>query len=171
MRFRTLCLCVLCLVLVLTATACRSTPDEDTQSTTTTAPTTPTTAVIIEKDLGDMLTAQEISDAVGVSMGDPVVSGQGTILTSIGTESKTVLNVEVSERPIAVFYDMLKGYPDIQACPNLGESAWFSPIHNQLLVYGNGFMILIELTGTDDGDQNIQRLRCRQIAALLLEHL
>ena len=65
----------------------------------------------------------------------------------------------------------MKAYPDLQACPNLGETAWFSPVYNQLLVYGNGFMITVELTGTGDEDQNVQRLRCRQIASLLLEHL
>ncbi len=169
MRIRIL-VSILCLSLIFSFSACRHTPDE-TEQTTTTAPTTQTTVAVIEEKLEDMLTAQEISEAVGVEMGAPMVSGQGTILTSIGVATKTVLNVEVCERPIDAFYGMLKGYPDLQACPNLGETAWFSPVHNQLLVYGNGFMIMVELTGTDDEDQNIQRLRCRQIAALLLEHL
>ncbi len=170
MRIRSWVIGALCMILIVSFAACRNTPS-DTDQTTTTTPTTPTTAVIIDEKLEDMLTAEEISDAVGTEMGAPTVSGQGTILTSIGVNSKTVLNVEVSERPIEIFYDMLKGYPDLQACPNLGETAWFSPVHNQLLVYGNGFMITVELTGTDDADQNIQKLRCRQIAALLLEHL
>lgn len=170
MRFRSWIAMLLCALLVFSFTACHSTPSNE-EPTTTTAPTTPTTAAIIEEKLDDMLTAEEISAAVGVEMGKPAVSGQGTILTSIGVSSKTVLNIEVSEKPIDIFYMMLKGYPDLQACPNLGETAWFSPVHNQLLAYGNGFMITVELTGTDDGDQNIQKLRCRQIAALLLEHL
>ena len=171
MRFRSLMAFVLCALLVLSFAACRNNSSDEDPTTTTTAPTTPTTAVIIDEKLDDMLTAEEISAAVGVEMGKPAISGQGTILTSVGVSSKTVLNVEVSEKPIDIFYVMLRGYPDLQACPNLGETAWFSPVHNQLLAYGNGFMILVELTGTDDADQNIQRLRCRQVAALLLEHL
>jgi len=159
-----------CVMSMLLFTACHTAP-ADTEQTTTTAPTTQTTAAIIEEKLEDMLTAQEISDAVGAEMGAPVVSGQGTILTSIGVSTKTVLNVEVSEKPIDIFYNVMKAYPDLQACPNLGETAWFSPVYNQLLVYGNGFMITVELTGTGDEDQNVQRLRCRQIASLLLEHL
>lgn len=137
----------------------------------TTQATTPTTVAIIEEKLEDMLTVEEISAAVGVPMGKPAVSGQGTVLTSIGTETMTVLSVEVSEKPKDIFMAVLQGYPDLQPCPNLGETAWFSPVYNQLLVYGNGFMITIELTGTNDSDQNVQMLRCRQIAALLLEHL
>ena len=170
MRIRILC-AIFCVMLMLSFSACRNNTPEEPAETITTTPTTRTTVAVIEEKLEDMLTAQEISDAVGVEMGAPAVSGQGTMLTSIGVSTKTVLNVEVRERPLDVFYSMLKGYPDIQACPNLGETAWFSPVHNQLLVYGKGFMILVELTGTDDADQNIQRLRCRQIAALLLEHL
>ena len=162
---------ILCVLLLFGFSACRNNTPDEPDETVTTTPSTQTTVAVIEKKLQDMLTAKEISDAVGVEMGAPAVSGQGTILTSIGVSTKAVLSVEVRERPLDAFYSMLKGYPDIQACPNLGETAWFSPVHNQLLVYGNGYMIMVELTGTDDADQNIQRLRCRQIAALLLEHL
>ncbi len=169
MKNRVCLVALVCVLSMLLLTSCRQTPSDDT-TTSTTTPTTPTTAVIIEQKLEEMLTAEEISQAVGTEMGKPTVSGQGTILTSIGVSSKAVLSVVVSEKPIDIFYYMLQGYKDLQACPNLGETAWFSPVHNQLLVYGNGFMITVELTGTSD-DQNVQKLRCRQIAALLLEHL
>lgn len=169
MRIRSIMLTLICVFVTLFSVSC--TTQEPQENATSTSTTTPTTAVVIDEKLGEMLTAEEISQALGVTMGAPTVSGQGTILTSIGTDTKTVLNVVVSERPIDIFYMMLQGYPDIQPCPNLGETAWFSAVHNQLLVYGNGFMITVELTGTDDSDQNIQKLRCRQIAALLLEHL
>lgn len=170
MKFRNV-LCIwLCGMLLLFMSSCGGS-GEDSAVITTAPSTTMTTMAIIDEKLEDMLTVQEISDAVGMEMGKPAVSGQGTVLTSIGVDSKAVLNVEVSEKPVAIFNTVLMAYPDLQACPNLGESAWFSPIYNQLLVYGEGFMITVELTGTGDSDQTMQMLRCRQIAALLLEHL
>ena len=169
MRFRSVLFCVLCFVFMIFTTACTKSPADDTEVTVPT--TTPTTSVVVEVELDKMLDAATISDAIGEEMGEPSVSGRGTILTSIGVDSKVVLSVVVSERPIDVFYMMLQGYADIQPCPNLGETAWFSAVYNQLLVYGKGYMITVELTGLDDNDQNIQKLRCRQIAALLLEKM
>ncbi len=161
---------LLCAMILLLTTSCGKSSQENTP-TTTNPTTTLTTMAIIEEKLEDMLTVQEISEAVGMEMDTPTVSGQGTVLTSIGVGSKAVLSVEVSEKPIAIFHTVLTSYPDLQPCPNLGESAWFSPVYNQLLVYGNDFMITVELTGTGDSDQTMQMLRCRQVAALLLEHL
>ncbi len=161
---------VICLIMVFALTACNSSSEQPTV-TTTMPSTTMTTMAIIDEKLEDMLSVEEISNAVGLTMGKPAVSGQGTILTSIGVDSKAVLSVEVSEKPIAIFNTVLTAYPDLQPCPNLGETAWYSPVYNQLLVYGKGFMITVELTGTTDSDQTMQMLRCRQIAALLLEHL
>lgn len=162
---------LLCAALLLCLTSCGISSEAPGTTSTTLPSTTMTTMAIIDEKLDDMLTASEISDAVGVTMGAPSISGQGTILTSIGVDSKAVLSVETIERPIAIFNTVLTAYPDLLPCPNLGESAWFSPVYNQLLVYGEGHMILVELTGTGDSDQTIQMLRCRQIAALLLEHL
>lgn len=170
MKFHSIICLLLCGIFVLCLTACDS-PAEEIVPTTTAPSTTMTMMPIIDEKLEDMLTAQELTDAVGVEMGIPAVSEQGTKLTSVGVDSKAALFVEVLERPYAVFEHLLIAYPDLQPCPNLGEWAWFSPVRNQLLVYDDGFMILVELTGTGDSDQTLQMLRCRQIAALLLEHL
>ncbi len=169
MRMRMISILVICLSLMVLFVSCK--PSAPAQEDTVTPQTTRPTAAVIDEKLDEMLTAKEISDAVGVEMGAPTVSGQGTILTSVGVDTKTALNVIVAERPIEAFYGMMQNYTALQPCPNLGETAWFDAVHNQLLVYGNGFMITVELTGVDDSDQIDQMIRCRQIAALLLEHL
>lgn len=172
MKFRKIICIVLCGVFLLTMSACGGgTEPVSTEETTTTALPTATTVAIIEKNLADILSAEDISDAIGEEMNDPVVSNQGTTLTSISKQGKAVLSVEISEKPIEVFNAALQGYFDLKPCPNLGESAWYSPLYYQLMAYGKGYMILVELTGTNDTDQELIVLRCRQIAALLLERL
>ena len=170
MRKFGICLLVLLSLAVSLLTACAdetAIPVEETVTTTT----QPTMAMIVDEELDTMLTTQEISDAVGLPMGEPVVSGQGSMLTCLGVDNKAYLGIKLSEKPIEIFNEVLTMYADALPCPNLGESAWYSPVYSQLLVYGNGYMIQVELTGTEDGDLNMQMLRCRQIAALLLEHL
>ncbi len=167
MKIRVIAL-VMCLILACGCTACGNSAD-DAETTPTTAPTTPTTAVIIKEDLSAMLTQEEVTDAVGIPMTAPTVSGQGTMLTSVGVEDRVTLSVVVSEKPRDIFDQMLLGYPIIEACPNLGETAWFSQAYHQLLVYDHERMITVELIGLPDDDGR-ELLRCRQIAADLLEH-
>ncbi len=164
---------IICLVTALglsSLTACNSSEPIQTE-TTTTVPTTPTTVAIVQEDLSSMLTSEEISKAVGLPMGEPAVSGQGSMLTCIGVGNKAMLSVMLSEKPIEIFEQMLQAYPDAIPCPNLGETAWYSPVYCQLLSYDDGYMITVELTGTEDSDMQMQMLRCRQLTALLMEHL
>ena len=134
--------CILCVTMMVCFSSC-SKPSEDssTDTTPTTDSATSTTAPTVDIHLEDMVSAKDISEAIGTEMGEPTISTQGTNLTCIGKSSKTVLQIELNKKPIEIFYRMLAAYEDLQACPNLGETAWFSPIHNQLLVYGGGYMI------------------------------
>ncbi len=163
-------LLVFCLFVCGILTSCSNESSAPSEETTTTT-TQPTMAMIVDEELDAMLSVEEITDAVGLPMGEPVVSGQGSMLTCLGVDNKAYLGIKLSEKPIEIFNEVLTMYADAFPCPNLGESAWYSPVYSQLLVYGNGYMMQVELTGTEDGDLNMQMLRCRQIAALLLEHL
>ncbi len=171
MKFVSILLTVtVCAAMLMGLTACgRNTePEESTEPTTVT--TVPTLAPIIEKDLAKMITAEEISYAIGASMTEPSVSGQGTVLTSVGVESTITLNVEVSEKPREIFDQVLLGYPIADPCPNLGETAWYSSIYHHLLVYNQGYMMTVELFGYE-GSAEGEMLACRQISALIFEHL
>lgn len=169
MKIRSIVALLLCATCICGLAACGETT-EPVEPTVTTVPTTPTTAVLIDDDLASMISKEEITDAVGVEMSNPTVSGQGTVLTSVGIEDAVTLSVEVSEKPRAIFDQMLLNFPMLDACPNLGETAWFSAVYHQLLVYDNERMITVELVGLDDEDDR-ELLRCRQIAATLLERL
>lgn len=165
-----LAVCLLTSFGLATMTACNSSEATPTE-TTTTVPTTPTTVAIVDAELSTMLTSEEISKAVGLPMGEPAVSGQGSMLTCIGDGNKAMLSVMLSEKPIEIFEQMLQAYPDAIPCPNLGETAWYSPVYCQLLSYAKGHMITVELTGTEDSDMEMEMLRCRQLTALLIENL
>ncbi len=165
-----LCICLACLLCLIGMTACGGTEEPVDTTPTTTAPTTPTTMAIIEKDLGDMITREELSTAMGVEMTEPSVSGQGTVLTSVGVEAKVTLNVEVAEKSREIFDLVLLDYPLVEPCPNLGETAWYSSIYHHLLVYDSGYMMTVELFGYE-GSEESEMLACRQVAALMLEHL
>ncbi|MBQ3069306.1 MAG: hypothetical protein IJD01_05105 [Clostridia bacterium] len=162
--------CLLTSVSLASFTACNSSEPTTSEPATTVA-TTPTTVAIVEAELSSMLTSEEITKAVGLPMGEPAVSGQGSMLTCIGNGNKAMLSVMLSEKPIEIFDQMLQAYPDAIPCPNLGETAWYSPVYCQLLSYAKGHMITVELTGTEDGDMEMQMLRCRQLTALLIEQL
>jgi len=161
----------LCVSLVLSLSSCGNKPTEPAETTsTTTATTVPTLAQLIEKDLSDMVTAEQLSAALGTPMSEPSVSSQGETLTSVGTEATVTLNVEVSEKPREIFDQVLLSYPIAVPCPNLGETAWYSSIYHHLLVYDQGYMVTVEVFGLDK-DEEGEMLSCRQIAALLLEGL
>ena len=170
MKFRAIFAWLLCMVCALGLVACGET-EELIETTPTTVATTPTTAAIIEEDLSAMISKEEISAAVGVEMSDPTVSEQGAVLTSVGTESMVTLSVEVSEKPREIFDQILLNFPVLTACPNLGETAWFSADYHQLLVYDHERMMTVELIGLEGDDDDRELLRCRQIAATILERL
>ncbi len=158
-------------LMMLCLSSCGSkNPEEDTSPSATAAPSV-TMATIYRQNLADMISAQEISDALGVEMNDPTVSQQGTVLTSLAPESRAVLTVEVQQRPKEIFDRALQSYFDLVPCPNLGDTAWYSPLYYQLMVYGKGTMMLVEITGIEDKDYEVTMLRARQIAALLLERM
>ena len=159
-----------CIVMVFGMTACDRS-EQPTEPTEATTPTTmPTLAAIIEEDLADMITVEELSNAMHTPMTEPSVSGQGTVLTSVGVEKTVTLNVEVSEKPREIFDQVLLGYPIAVPCPNLGDTAWYSSIYHHLLVYNQGYMMTVELFGYDGGEES-EMLACRQVAALMFEHL
>ncbi|MBR5134522.1 MAG: hypothetical protein IKV35_02875 [Clostridia bacterium] len=141
------------------------------------APTTVTSTVqtkpMIDKDFKVLITQEELSDAVGIPMQEPDVTEQNSGIRSFSEESdQSRVMVDIAKADKTVFENrVLPGYTDLVACPNLGESAWFSAKYNHLLVYSDGYMMTVDLViqGYDDASENM--LRCRQIASIILERL
>ncbi len=158
-------------LLALSLGACSSETPAPTDDTTTTTRATVPTVPRIEKDISRLFTAEELTDIVGVPMQAPAVSGQGATLTSYAVDSMiSRVIVDIQEQNLDVFLQSVSmWYPDLIEARNLGESAWFSPSFNHLIVYNNGFMFTIDyvIEGQDNSDVNL--LTCREIALLILE--
>lgn len=187
MKFRIV-LAFIALAALLTSLAgCDNTTVEKTDEVTkTTSRTvyrpTVTTVPMIDRDLTTLISADELSDAVGIPMQELTIMEQNSGLCSFSVESNlSSVVIDIKEGTLDLFESrVLQGYLNIststvEVCPNLGESAFFAydpELYNdQLVVYNDGYMITIELAIEGYDDHGINKLRCRDIAAIVLNRL
>jgi len=155
-----------------------TTPKQSTTATTTPIyrPTVPTMP-LIDKDLTKLLTVEELTSAVGIPMQALTVTEQNSGLRSFSVESdrsRVIIDIKEGTRE---YFDtrVLPFYANLEACPNLGETAWFTynpgVYNDQILVYNDGYMITVELAIEGYDDHTTNKLRCREIASRIVERL
>ncbi len=159
------------LIVAMTFCSCSSEAPESTDVTPTTTRATVPTVPRIENDISDLLTAEELTDIIGIPMQAPTVSGQGATLSSYAVDSMTSrVIVDIQEQNLEVFLQSVSmWYPDLIEARNLGESAWFSPSFNHLIVYNDGVMFTIDYVIDGHNDADVNLLTCREMALLILE--
>ena len=133
----------------------------------------PTAPPLLTVDIGEMLTADQVGDALGSEVGQAEVYESSTIARYTAVDGGFVeLLIEDASR--TDFDDMLDELeiPPVDT-PNLGDvSKWVSDTDGigYLFCYGKNRMI--QLTVSDSSLSDGQRLTCaRQLAAIILEKM
>jgi len=159
------------MILVMTLGACSSESAAPVEEAPTTTRATVPTVPRIDKDISNLLTSDELTEIIGVPMQTPAVSGQNATLTSYAVDSMVSrVIIDMQEQNLDVFLQSVSmWYPDLVEARNLGESAWFSPSFNHLIVYNNGMMFTVDYVIEGHNDSDVNLLKCREIALLILE--
>lgn len=143
--------------------------------------TTPTTTVpwVAEApevpDISKLLTAAEVSDALGVTVGDGTLQEEGTLLSFHSADYQSTVSV-IAERVEGGagerFAAILKNYApeDLVMAPNLGNEAYWCAATGELLVHSGTYMLSVNLTRPGFSDDNAL-IAARHLAALAVERL
>lgn len=130
----------------------------------------------LDVQIASLLTAEQVSQTIGVTVGEPALYEDGTWAQYTTDDRLTSVDVHMSKVSREV-YDMQTAeiketYPGrCVDAPNLGETAFFNTETQELLTYGKGYMIGVVVSLDKAGTDNAQLLAARSLAALLLEKL
>ena len=135
------------------------------------APTTAETAPpMLSVDITALLSAEEVGDALGVEVGQPESYESGTIAHYSSADLQTTAEISLKEGERAMYDSTVAMVEDAVDSPNLGDAAVWSPQFQQLLVYGQGYMLGITVDIADKSADECLTA-ARQMAVLLLERL
>ena len=128
------------------------------------------------RDLTALLTAAEVSEAVGVPMEDGAMEEGGEILAfhsaDYGVQVSLLLEEEPVGGPEAYLDAVLAGYGEgsLISAPNLGTAAYWCADTGELLVRDETHVLSVNLMAADMSGERML-LAARQLAAKVLERL
>lgn len=165
---RWICL-LLAALLLTTATACSSAQEPDSSAA---EETRPTAAPLLDVDLENLLTTEQISDAIGESVGAPQMYEDNTWAHYTGTDSATTVDISLDETTRSVFDARAALYPNKTQAPLLGDISWWNAETSELLTYGGGHTISVRVVfAQDTSDEDMLLMATRHLTALILEKL
>lgn len=127
-----------------------------------------TVPTLLNVDISNILTREQVSSALGVTVGEPQIYDSGTTVNYSTEDAKSSAEISMMECDADKYNSTVALYSDAVDSPNLGESAKWSAQNKQLLAYSNGYMISV--TVDVEGKSNEKLLgSARQLAALALE--
>lgn len=146
---------------------CKKNPTAPVSSETDAFDTVPT---LIDIDISKLLTSEQVSSALGVTVGEPQIYDSGTSAYYATEDEKSSAEISLMECDRDTFDTTVALYSDAADTANLGEAAKWSAQNKQLLLYGKGYMISV--TADVDGKSSEALLvAARQLGALVLDQL
>lgn len=156
-------------LLLTTVTACSSTEEPESSAT---EETRPTAAPLLDVDLENLLTTEQISDAIGESVGAPQMYEDNTWAHYTGIDSATTVDISLDETTRSVFDARAALYPNKTQAPLLGDTSWWNAETSELLTYGSGHTISVRVVfAQDTADEDMLLMATRHLTALILEKL
>ena len=156
-------------LLLTTVTACSSTEEPESSAT---EETRPTAAPLLDVDLENLLTTEQISDAIGESVGAPQMYEDNTWAHYTGIDSATTVDISLDETTRSVFDARAALYPNNTQAPLLGDTSWWNAETSELLTYGRGHTISVRVVfAQDTADEDMLLMATRHLTALILEKL
>jgi hypothetical protein len=151
--------------LAIGLTACSAPRPEDTNDTVQTAPP------LLKVDLKNLLTPEQIGDAIGAEVGEPMMYEENTWAHYTGIGSTTTVDISLDEATREVFDAHAALYPDRVEAPHLAEESWWNAAGGELLSYGAGYMISVQVHYEEQADEDMMLMATRHLTALLIERL
>ena len=153
-------LCLLC-------TACAA-PASDNGSDPNTS-STPPTELLINADVTKVLTAQQVSDALGVAVTASDALEYGTQLRFSNQDGSIFVDLTMAEGTLADLQQLCSGDGFI-AAPNLPREAYWYEQGRELLVWYDGYWLSISVTVPDTAADEL--LVCaRALARTAIENI
>ena len=154
---------VLLVPLLLLAACKQEPPDAGSSEVSETLPeiTNPT---FVSVDIETLLTAAEVSEALGETVTGPEAYYQDAPMIRFASEDGRHF-VDI----MAEFDEMKEGYADLTEAPNLGEAGYWSADAAMLVVYREPYMLGVAVGLPDEGDARL--VAARQVMSLVLQHL
>lgn len=127
------------------------------------------------RDLTSLLTAAEVSAAVGQTVGEGVMQEHDTVLLFSTEDYTTQVSLLVEEPTVKAteYLDMLaEQYPEgsLAEAPNLGDRAFWCAESGELLVATGKLVVAVNvMSATADAESRL--IAARQLATLVLERV
>lgn len=126
-------------------------------------------------DISDLVTSDEVSNAVGTTVGEGVLHENGSILAFSSEDYTTQVSllVEKPEEEIAAYFAaQIAGYAGgtLTDAPNLGDEAYWCAQTNELLLRSGDYALSVYVVRPDMSAENAL-IAARQLAALAVERL
>lgn len=160
---------VLLVPLLLLAACKQEPPDAGSSEVSETLPeiTNPT---FVSVDIETLLTAAEVSEALGETVTGPEAYYQDAPMIRFASEDgRHFVDIMVADASRAEFDEMKDGYADLTEAPNLGEAGYWSADAAMLVVYREPYMLGVAVGLPDEGDARL--VAARQVMSLVLQHL
>lgn len=162
------CLSLISLMILLMLVACQGEPVEPASSVEETLPeiTDPT---FVSLDLETLLTAEDVSETLGMAVTGPEVYYEDAPMIRFAAEDGQYIDVMIEDASQADFESMIRGYADLTEAPNLGESGYWSGESSTLVVYQAPYMLGAVVGFSGEEDEKL--VMAREMMTLVLERL
>lgn len=125
---------------------------------------------LLNVDIGRLLTAEEVSDALGTPVKEAQVLDDGTRAAFYAADNTGKVDVVMDQCGRDVFDLRLGLYEGLVDAPNLGDIAKWHADTGELLVYSHGYMFSVAVESADKSADD-QLLAARQLAVRIVEVL
>lgn len=125
---------------------------------------------LLDVEIGRLLTAEEVSDALGTPVNDVQVLDDGTRATYYAKDNSGKADIVMDKCARDVFDLRLGLYEGLDDAPNLGETARWHAETGELLVYSGGYMFSVAVEMADRSESD-RLLAARQLAVRIVEVL
>ncbi len=161
---------VVLLVLAILLAGCNSADPVTEQPQKTTRPTL-VAPPALSVELKDLLTLEEVGDAIGCTVSEPMMWEHDTwaVYKAADPSDTTELRISMAEETRGWFDQQMSLIPEKLEVPHLGEVSWLDPANNALMTYESGVVFSVELRYAEETDTDKLLMATRHLTALLLD--
>ncbi|MDD2361376.1 MAG: hypothetical protein PHH84_00220 [Oscillospiraceae bacterium] len=158
---------VVFLIFIFILAGCKKDEPVSSVVQTTTPATMPT---LLDVKIDDLVTSEQVSNALGVKVGEAIVTDQDTAVRYYSEDGGSYCDIGMLKCSREIYDSTVSEYTDAVDTLNLGQVAKWSSNSKQLLVYNGSYMISVSAVSEGKSDENLL-ISARQIAALVLEKM
>ncbi len=144
--------------------------DKEEVSSATTQTTYATAPPLLDFDISDLVTVEQVENALGVSVGEAKLADENTTVRYSSDDPLSYIEISIIESSRENFDETVALYEDAEDTLNLGQVAKWSNEYNQLLVYNGKHMISVTAAAAGKSKDALL-IAARQIAVFVIEKI